>query len=141
MDGNNLIKKSLLPAYIFSFIIFVVASFPGGDLDRVQKSLKTKRFQIVLSDPFMHFFVFGVLALLIYIGFYTSSPKNNPLVKVGILAGGYGLFIEIYQAIIPWRSFGFDDIIWNSAGVIFALVAIKLFEFVNSLILYRFNRR
>ena len=40
------------------------------------------------------------------------------LSKVILLGIGYVLFIEIYQAILPWRSFGFDDILWGSVGVV-----------------------
>ena len=141
MPGNGLIKKSLIPAYIFSFVIFIIASLSGNELDRIQKSPETKWFQIALSDPFMHFIVFGVLAFLIYGGLYTSSRRNVSLVRVAFLACGYGLFIEVYQAIIPWRSFGIDDIIWNMAGVIFISAMIKLAKLVNPQILFRFSRR
>ena len=131
MTGNDLIKKSLVPAYIFSFIIFIVASLPGNELERIQKSPDSRWFQIALSDPFMHFIVFGVLAFLIYGGLYTSYRENLSLIRVAVIVCGYGLFIEVYQAIIPWRSFGIDDIIWNSAGVLFFLVVIKFSRLVN----------
>ena len=81
----------------------------------------------------MHFIVFGALAFLIRGGFYTRSRRNISLVTVAGLACGYGLFIEVYQAIIPWRSFGIDDIIWNTVGVLFFLVVVKISIFAGIL--------
>ena len=76
---------------------------------------------VILSDPFMHFLVFGLLALLICRGFYGESRRFIPLAKTAVLAVGYGFLIEIYQGILPWRGFGLDDILWNTLGVLFFL--------------------
>ena len=128
MSGNDFIKKSLIPAYIFSFVIFIVASLPGNELERIQRSPETKWFQIALSDPFMHFIVFGVLAMLICRGFYRESRGMIQLLKIALLAVGYGFFIEAYQGLLPWRSFGLDDLFWNMAGVISFLLLVRVFK-------------
>jgi VanZ family protein len=41
-----------------------------------------------------------------------------------VLAIGYGLLIEIYQGILPWRTFGLDDLFWNTVGVLFVLALV-----------------
>jgi len=47
------------------------------------------------------------------------------MARVALLASGYGLLIELYQGILPWRSFGLDDLLWNTMGVLFFLIAAK----------------
>jgi len=59
-------------------------------------------------------------------GFHLESGDGIPFVRVAILAIGYGLLIEVYQGILPWRSFGVDDLAWNSVGVLFFLSVIRL---------------
>ena len=55
--------------------------------------------------------------------------NSIPLIKVILLGIGYVLFIEIYQAVLPWRDFGFDDILWGSVGVV--SVAILFYPLVK----------
>jgi len=42
---------------------------------------------------------FGLLTLLIVRGFYNQGKKSIPLTKIGLIASGYGLLIEVYQDI------------------------------------------
>lgn len=107
-------------------MLWVVASLPGEDLEKIQKYPENPLLRFFLSDPFMHFLVFGLLILLICRGFYQESKALIPIVRVGLIASGYGLIIEVYQGILPWRSFGLDDIVWNTVGVMFFLLLVKL---------------
>lgn len=118
--------RGFFPAYLFSLMLWVVASLPGEELEKIQKFPDNPLLRIILSDSFMHFLVFGLLTLLICRGFHLKSRRSIPLVKVGTLASGYGLLIEVYQGILPWRSFGLDDLFWNVVGVLFFLLLVKL---------------
>jgi len=91
---------------------------PGSELEKVQQYPDNAFLRFLLSDPVMHWGVFAVLSGLIFIGFYQSGINPIPWIKVILIGIGYVLLIEIYQAILPWRSFGFDDILWGSLGVI-----------------------
>ena len=82
----------------------------------------------ILSDPFMHFLVFGLLALLIYRGCYQKSKNFIISVIVSLLAIGYGFLIEVYQRCLPWRSFGLDDLFWDTLGAIFFLTLVSVFR-------------
>ena len=73
----------------------------------------------------MHFLGFGLLALLIWRGYDQESKSSICMAKAGLLAAGYGLFIELYQGILPWRSFGLDDLTWDTVGVLVFLFAAK----------------
>ena len=98
-----------------------MASLPGKELAGIQRYPESPLLKIILSDPFMHFLVFGLLALLICRGFNRKAGRSIPLAIVAVLAIGFGFLIEVYQGILPWRSFGLDDLFWNTAGVLFFL--------------------
>ena len=95
----------------------MVSSLPGSELEKVQQYPDNAFLLFFLSAPVMHWGVFAVLSGLLCYGFYRSGMNPIPLSRVILLGIGYVLFIEIYQAILPWRSFGFDDILWGSTGV------------------------
>jgi len=57
-------------------------------------------------------------------GFRRKAGGSIPLAKVASFAVGYGLFIEAYQGLLPWRSFGVDDMVWNTAGAVFVVVVL-----------------
>ena len=118
-------RGSFVTVSLFSLALWVVATLPGDDLQRIQAAPKNPLLQVILSDPFMHFFVFGLLAVLLCVGFCSGSARPIPLAKVALLAFGYGLLIEVYQAILPWRSFGLDDLAWNTVGILFFLAVFR----------------
>ena len=74
----------------------------------------------------MHFVVFGLLTLLICIVYY-KKRRPVPFINVAIIAMSYGFLIEVYQGILPWRTFGFDDFVWNTLGVLFFLGLVEAF--------------
>jgi len=117
--------KGFIPAYLLSLFIWIMASLPGDDLNRIQKFPENPWLRFFLSDPFMHFLTFGLLTLLIFKGFYDKGRRSIPLIKIALISSGYGLLIEIYQGILPWRSFGVDDIFWNTLGVLFTLLVCR----------------
>jgi len=121
-------RKSFIPACLFSLLILILASLPGDELQRIQGYPENPLLRIILSDPFMHFVVFGLLALLICRGFYSGSGRSIPLAIVAILAIGYGFIIEAYQGVLPSRTFGFDDLLWNTVGVLFVLALVGMFR-------------
>jgi len=116
----------LYSSYIFAALIFIVSSLPGSELEKVQQYPDNALLRFLLSDPVMHWGVFAVLSGLLCYGFYQSGTNPIPLSRVILLGIGYVLFIEIYQAILPWRSFGFDDILWGSAGVVSVVISVGL---------------
>ncbi len=118
-------SKSFIPAYLYSLFLWIVASLPGKDLQKIQKFPEDPWFRFFLSDPFMHFLTFGLLALIICRGYDKESGRSIPLVRVGLLASIYGFMIELYQSILPWRSFGLDDLIWNTVGILFFLGLVR----------------
>ena len=97
-------------------------------MTKVQQYPDNAFLRFLLSDPVMHWGVFAVLSGLLCVGFYHSGMNPTPFIKVILLGIGYVLFIEIYQAILPWRSFGFDDILWGSVGVVSMVVMVMIIK-------------
>ena len=124
-------RRGFIPAYCFSLMIWVIASLPGEEVQRIRSCSENPLIRIILSDPFIHLVVFGLLALLLCRGFYRESRRSIPLAIVAALAIGYGLLVEVYQGILPWRSFGLDDLFWNTFGVLFSLAMVRVFSGVG----------
>ena len=124
-------RGSFIPAYSYSLLLWIMASLPGDELQRMQTYPENPLLRIILSDPFMHFVFFGLLALLIFRGFYRESRSPIPLVSVAGLAIGYGFLIEVYQGILPWRTFGLGDLVWNTLGILFVLALVGVSKVVK----------
>lgn len=123
-------NRHFLPAYIFALLMFIYSSLPGSAVEKAQAS---KKFflNIIFSGTFLHIFAFGVLTGLLCYGFYRGRISPFPFLKIGLLAFGYGLFIEVYQVALPYRLFKINDIILNAGGVVISLVLFKLFIAIN----------
>jgi hypothetical protein len=123
-------RERLVPAGLLALLLWIVASLPGEDLQSIQAAPESPLLRTVLSDPFMHALTFALLAMLIAWSFRTQpehapSGAGVPFARIAALTIGYGFCIEIYQAILPWRSFGFDDLCWNTIGVLLCLALLK----------------
>jgi len=75
-------------------MLWVVASLPGEDLKKIQEFPNHPLVRIILSDPVVHFLIFGLLAFLICRGFHLEPGGAIPFVRVGLLATRYGLLID-----------------------------------------------
>ena len=119
-------NKSFLLSYIFAMLILIVSSLPGSALEKIQQLPDNVILRMIISDPAMHLSVFAVFSGSLCYGFYRSGISRIPLLKVILTGVVYVLFIEIYQAVIPWRSFGFDDILWGIIGTISAPILLRV---------------
>jgi len=118
------LNKYFLPAHIFAFLMFVAASLSMGELEKLKK--QKSLLAILFSDFGLHSGVFGVFTGLLCYGFYKVRGSSIPFFKVGVIAFGFGVFIEIYQAILPHRSFALDDIAFDLVGIVIVLIISKL---------------
>ena len=105
------------PAATLALLLWFVASLPASNLTAIQTTPRQPVLRFLLSDPVMHAATFTPLALLLAWGFERSGVRRMQYRKVGALALGYGLLIELYQWALPWRTFGLDDLLWNAVGV------------------------
>jgi len=94
-------------------------TLPGTIVEKVQES--NKYFAAGLSDFSLHFFSYFLYTILISYGFYYSPKKYFPKLKTIAIAVGFGIFIELLQIPLPFRNFGFNDLLFNFFGIIAAV--------------------
>jgi VanZ family protein len=124
-----MIKKThFLPSYIFALLIFISSSVPTGQVQEAKASHWL--LEILLSDFSLHSFIFGAFAGLLCWGFYRTRNSAVPYIRIGLISVGYGLFIEIYQHFLPYRSLRLDDLIADAVGVIVFSFLFKIFMIV-----------
>jgi len=71
------------------------------------------------DDKLLHYAGFFVLGLLSFL----SHPRV-PLIWLALMLSGFGLFIEVVQAYIPFRSFSLADWAADAAGACSAYLLI-----------------
>jgi len=118
-------RGRLVPAALLALALWGVASLPGDELQAVQTAPAHPLLRLLLSDPCMHALTLGLLTLLVGWGFRGRARGPALLARAGGLASGYGLLIELYQALLPRRSFGLGDLAWNTVGVLAALALLR----------------
>jgi VanZ family protein len=130
-------RSPFLPFYVYAIMLLGLMSIPPSSLIRLQR--KSGLFAVIFSDYTFHFIGFGLLAWLLCIGFNKARDGKIPYILVGLIAVGYGFFIEVCQIFIPYRTFGLDDLTADAVGVVAGLFAFCLFKKRGQATLYRGN--
>lgn len=112
-------KHSFLPLGIYTIFMLIGYTLPGTIVEKAQES--NKFFAAGLSDISLHFFSYFLYTILILYGFYYSPKKYLPKFKTIAIATGFGIFIELIQIPLPYRNFGFDDLVFDFFGIITAM--------------------
>lgn len=73
--------------------------------------------QLPFRDKILHAFAFFVLYFLADLAY----PSGRHLVRKVLWLFGYGVFIEMVQFFLPWRSTEMMDIVADSAGIVLCL--------------------
>ena len=116
--------------------LFLLAGFsiPAEIVEPIRHGLKAWSF--LMTDPLLHI---GALALFAVVLGLTSHKRARQrgraalFFKVALFSALYGLFIDLVQAVLPWRSFEIEDLIFDFVGVAVGLGALtvlfRLWEF------------
>lgn len=100
-------------------------SSPTGGLEElIEKSLPLR---ILFNDSFLHFISFGLLAGLLCSAFFFSTRHRLSIPFIGSISMAYGLFIEILQYFLPYRSFSIYDLAADALGIAIACFICKIF--------------
>ena len=110
--------KHFIPAYVFAVLILVGSSISTSGLYKIRSIHEL--FHLIFSDYSMHFFGFGVFAILLAWGYY-KNKTSLLLFRAGLVACMFGLVIEVYQKFLPYRDFSLIDLAFDWAGVLLAL--------------------
>jgi hypothetical protein len=129
-------NKHFLPAYIFAVLIFAGSSISTRGLRHFRRMHEL--LAILLSDYSLHFFGFGIFAILLAWGYY-KKESSFLFLRAGLLALVFGSFIEVYQYFLPYRDFSLVDMAIDAAGIVlalavfwFAVVKKRLFGLIRS---------
>jgi len=117
-------NKHFLSAYVCAGLIFVGSSISTRALSKIQGMHKL--LDILFSEYSLHFFGFGIFAILLAWGHY-KKKSSSLLMRAGMLSVCFGFIIEVYQKFLPHRDFSLVDIAVDCAGIVLAL---GLFWFV-----------
>jgi len=116
--------KRILEENKFTYIVglFLLAgySLPGSAVELVRES--NSLLHLILADPLLHLYSFGFFAFVL--GWERSRVfkfTGRQWIIVGIIALAYGLFIEIYQLLLPYRGTQVGDVIWDIIGIALGL--------------------
>ena len=105
----------------FAVLFWMLAIFIGASLSLpLGSGGETSGFPV---DKLLHFIAFFVLTLL----FIFSYPQKS-LKKALLLTFCYGLFIEVYQLFLPWRTFSLLDLSFDVLGGLFVVLPLRIFR-------------
>lgn len=96
---------------------------------------------IPYQDKFGHFFVFGLLAILVVRVFFESAhPWRGTIVAV-LITSAYGVFDEFHQSLTPGRSVEFADWVVDTVGAMVASATYCFWPGWRNLLERRYRRR
>jgi VanZ family protein len=108
-------------ALFYALLIFAVSAIP---------SLTPPPLGLVLEDKIVHFFEFGLFALLLFLAFYNSGKKFLKS-HVFFLSASIGIFYavtdELHQKFVPGRSCEFLDFVADFLGIALVLILIRAY--------------
>lgn len=108
--------RNYLPSIIWTAVILVLTLLPGNYIPRVGSF-----WNLFSPDKLIHIFLFSVLALLLFSGFFKQYPGRNQRYITGmVLAFSILLAVltELLQAMLPLgRSGNVYDTIADFAGI------------------------
>ena len=92
---------------------------PGSNLPSVE---------VPSIDKAVHFVSYAVFTLLLLKGFYINHEIKNYFLLSAVISIGYGLVLELLQAVVPHRGVDMIDILANILG---ALAAMAIFPYIG----------
>jgi len=102
-------RTARLRVLVFALVVFIasIVPIPGSSGGATMLPLG-----LGLTDPF-HLIGYGILAWL-FVDLTGSDGRG--VVLAAALSTGFGFGIELAQAVVPWRTFAWDDVLLNALG-------------------------
>ena len=123
---NNFFSKYIFLFYLCNLILIFLYLFPGSVLGWFL--YKDLNLQPQITSDFIvstnHLYTYMVLSV---IGFLTFR-KNNQFNILSIYLIFLSIVLEVLQYFIPCRSFEFQDLFGNLAGVIITIILFYFFK-------------
>lgn len=121
---HYLYKNSKYFFYIWLFIIMIISSLPQIMIPEIKSTQSNIRL-----DYLVHFWEFFILAIFFGLWRLNKRFKQTFHNWISYILIGWGLafLVEIYQYLIPDRSFNIIDYIYNSIGYITGIFLVYIF--------------
>ena len=116
ISNFTLIILYLYPGSIFGFILY-------GNL-KLQPRLTEDLFSLSSN----HFYTFLILSFIAILSYSNNTKKLDYIFFYLLLIS---IILELTHLVIPNRSFQYEDLIGNIAGVIISYILIKFYEFIR----------
>lgn len=117
-------KNPYFGARLFAILMLVGFSIPSEPIENIANLNNFLSF--ILSDKMLHAVIFGILVWLWCLGAYKKGHEPTPYLQVLLGAGGYGFFIELWQYLLPFRSFDGIDLLFDLLGIVIGIFIFKL---------------
>ena len=105
-------------AVFYALLMLGLYVIPTGGLHRVVRSSAILR--LLLADATLHFLSFALLAWLLCRDHVRQPRLYISSLKIASLSLVYGLFIEIIQWFLPYRTFSLRDLLADAGGIVSA---------------------
>jgi glycopeptide antibiotics resistance protein len=121
---NLLLRHPFLPAWFCAVLLFVGYSLPNQELERLQQGRVL--FSDTFSDIVLHVLVFMFFTLVLGFCSLISVKSDAVVLNVLVPAFTYGVIMELWQAVLPYRACRIDDLVYNTAGVLGGFVLLLI---------------
>lgn len=113
----------MLKTWALPILVIYVVALTYGSLSNVSS---IPELGSSFDDKIYHYLAYAILTFLIYNYLLCTSVKHKILLASGI-AVIYGIIIEVLQSVFTdFRTPDVYDVLANTAGVIFAIVLLRL---------------
>jgi hypothetical protein len=111
------ILKPKFPSLAVFYAVLMLGLYviPTGGLHRMVRSSMILR--LLMADATLHFLSFALLTWLLCRDLVRPPRLFISSLKIASVSLIYGLFIEIIQRFLPYRTFSFRDLLADAAGI------------------------
>jgi len=75
----------------------------------------------MVSDKTIHFFFYLITSMIVYLSISNEKfVRSLSITVISVLF--YGIFLEVLQSLVPYRTFSIYDIIANTLGIVTYIV-------------------
>ena len=120
----NFFSKFKIFFYVINLLLIVLYLFPGSllgciffDNCKVQPQITS---DFIISSN--HFYAFGLVTILGYLTFLNSEKLKQVLYYLLVIS----VILEVFQMVIPERSFQWSDLFGNLLGVVVVILIKKI---------------
>lgn len=105
------------------------ASVPYGKITSYAE--RNSLLSLLLSQEVLHGCGFAVLTWVMCFDFIRAGRKAPPYLLIGLLAAAYGVIIECWHLLLPYRSFEIYDMGIDIIGCLTGLIIFYFFRRVK----------